>query len=71
MLIEKLNKKRIPESHNKIKKSGTTFGYNFSVFFFSLCVLCGKVIILGVEKGFIFFPQISTNRFLPYSRLHR
>jgi len=28
MLIEELNRKRIPESHNKIKKSGTTFGYN-------------------------------------------
>jgi hypothetical protein len=28
MLIEELNKKRIPESHNKIKKSGATFGYN-------------------------------------------
>jgi hypothetical protein len=30
MLIEELNRKRIPESHNKIKKSGTTFGYNLT-----------------------------------------
>jgi len=28
MLIEKLNMERIPEFHNKIKKSGTTFRYN-------------------------------------------
>lgn len=33
MLIEKLNTEkfnleRIPESHNKLKKSGTTFGYD-------------------------------------------
>jgi len=29
MLIEKLSMERIPESHNKIKKSGTTFGVKF------------------------------------------
>jgi len=28
MLIEKLNMERIPEFHNKIRKSGATFWYN-------------------------------------------
>jgi hypothetical protein len=39
MLIGKPNMGRIPESHNKIKKSGATFGYN-------LHLRCGKVGIL-------------------------
>jgi hypothetical protein len=47
MLIEKLNKERIPESHNKIKKSGTTFGYNLALWL-DIQVLCcvGSVVFI-------------------------
>jgi hypothetical protein len=49
MLIEKLNMERIPESHNKSKKSGTTFGY--TLLFLGFCAsvpLCLCVKINGV-----------------------
>jgi len=41
MLIEKLNMERIPESHNKIKKNGTTFGYNLA---------CAKMFVVNINN---------------------
>jgi len=46
MLIEKLNMERIPEFHNKIKKSGTTFRYNLETNKrFSLFVLFVRFVV--------------------------
>jgi len=51
MLIEKLNMERIPEFHNKIKKSGTTFRYNLVVKEVYLCVLVSLCEIILLDGG--------------------